>query len=322
MTKRQYNIDALRLICAFLVVCIHCTHYSLREYILPITRVAVPIFFIISGYFLYSDNETLTKSRITKSIKKITKIYVISLVVFFIYALINGFITNNFNAVKVGPWKIFMFITNCSSLCFPYDFHLWFLIALIQGLILFHLVLVYIKRYTKISMIISLIFILFNPVLENMNINIMNKITFIPFSKVIFLSFPYLVIGYYIKYNHYKIVSKLLWIPLFIFAIFSIFEGSNHNMGNYFSTPFLSITVFYLFQGIKEINKKNIIEFLGKLGEKHSLFIYISHVIIIKLLNLMNCNTNPFVIFIISLLCSYLFSYIKNIKYELFFFKR
>lgn len=54
--NRQYNIDILRLICALLVVCIHCTNYSLREYILPITRIAVPIFFIISGYFLYSDN--------------------------------------------------------------------------------------------------------------------------------------------------------------------------------------------------------------------------------------------------------------------------
>lgn len=321
MNNRQHNIDFLRLICALLVVCIHCTNYSLREYILPITRIAVPIFFIISGYFLYSDNNEHTKSKIGKSIKKISKIYIISLIVFFIYALIDGFINNNFNAIKIGPWKLFVFITNCSSLFFPYDFHLWFLIALIQGLILFYPLSKWISNHMKIAVTISFILIILNPILKNIDINIYNKITYIPFSNVIFMSFPYLFIGYYIKSKSCSINNKLLYILLCLFTIISIIEGIYiKGIENYFSTLFLSITVFYIFKEIKTDRK--VIDFLGKLGERHSLFIYISHVIVIKLLSMMDCNANPLIVFIISLLFSCVFSYIKKIKYESLYFKK
>lgn len=321
MNNRQHNIDFLRLICALLVVCIHCTNYSFREYILPITRIAVPIFFIISGYFLYSDNNEYTKSKIRKSIKKISKIYIISLIVFFIYALIDGYINNNFNALKIGPWKLFVFITNCSSLFFPYDFHLWFLIALIQGLILFYPLSKWISNHMKIVVIISFILIILNPILKNIDINIYNKITYIPFYNVIFMSFPYLFIGYYIKSELCNINNKFLYILLCLFTITSIIESVYiKSIENYFSTLFLSITVFYIFKGIKTDGK--VIDFLGKLGEKHSLFIYISHVIVIKLLSLMDCNTNPLIVFIISLLLSCVFSYIKKIKYGLLYFKK
>lgn len=36
----------------------------------------------------------------------------------------------------------------------------------------------------------------------------------------------------------------------------------------------------------------------------------------------MNCNTNPLVVFITALSCSYIVLYIKKIKYGLLYFKR
>ena len=50
--QRNHAIDSLKLVCALLVVCIHC-HYPYKRELLPITDVAVPLFFCISGYFLY-----------------------------------------------------------------------------------------------------------------------------------------------------------------------------------------------------------------------------------------------------------------------------
>ncbi len=49
--KRNNGIDILRLLCAFLVVCIH-AHFPgvTGEYVKAIARIAVPIFFICSGY--------------------------------------------------------------------------------------------------------------------------------------------------------------------------------------------------------------------------------------------------------------------------------
>lgn len=52
---RAENIDVLKAICAFLVVCIHVPFPGkMGAYFTTLTRVAVPIFFMITGYF-YSD---------------------------------------------------------------------------------------------------------------------------------------------------------------------------------------------------------------------------------------------------------------------------
>lgn len=53
MNKRNEGIGILRLICAFLVVCIHIPFPgAIGQFIKAVARVAVPVFFISSGYFL------------------------------------------------------------------------------------------------------------------------------------------------------------------------------------------------------------------------------------------------------------------------------
>lgn len=51
MIERNYSIDILKFICAILVVFLH-TDCVYHDYILPLTRCAVPCFFMISGYFI------------------------------------------------------------------------------------------------------------------------------------------------------------------------------------------------------------------------------------------------------------------------------
>lgn len=53
--ERNYSIDLLKFICAVLVVFLH-TPCIYHKFINPITRCAVPCFFIISGYLLYNKN--------------------------------------------------------------------------------------------------------------------------------------------------------------------------------------------------------------------------------------------------------------------------
>lgn len=50
--KRYEGLDILKLICAFLVICIHVpTSLRIYENIVVLSRVAVPIFFMITGFF-------------------------------------------------------------------------------------------------------------------------------------------------------------------------------------------------------------------------------------------------------------------------------
>ena len=59
--ERNKNIDILKAVCAFLVVCIHINFPGEFGEILKIVgTVAVPIFFMITGYFY---NKTIKKHK-------------------------------------------------------------------------------------------------------------------------------------------------------------------------------------------------------------------------------------------------------------------
>ena len=65
--KRLNNIDLLKFICAVLVVFLHMgTPY--QQYILPLTRCAVPCFLIISGYFIFNADDAKFQARLKKNI--------------------------------------------------------------------------------------------------------------------------------------------------------------------------------------------------------------------------------------------------------------
>lgn len=54
MVSRNYSIDILRLLLSFAVVVIHVHSGKWYDYVDPICRLAVPVFFIILGYFIYT----------------------------------------------------------------------------------------------------------------------------------------------------------------------------------------------------------------------------------------------------------------------------
>ncbi|MBO7636569.1 MAG: acyltransferase family protein [Paludibacteraceae bacterium] len=72
MKQRNYSIDSLKFICAVLVVFLH-TQWNFQDEFLPITRCAVPCFFIISGYLLY-EGSGIKPERLKRNISHVVKI--------------------------------------------------------------------------------------------------------------------------------------------------------------------------------------------------------------------------------------------------------
>ena len=67
--KRNNSIDNLKAICTFLIVCIHVPFPGeIGAYFITLTRIAVPIFFMITGFF-YLD--IIFYHKEVKQIKKI-----------------------------------------------------------------------------------------------------------------------------------------------------------------------------------------------------------------------------------------------------------
>ena len=91
--RRNYCIDVFKVVLALLVVYIHFPP-SYYEWIKPIASCAVPVFFIISGYYLFRDDNP---DRVKKTVKRIFKLTFIWGVIYLLY--------DNFFIVK---WQDFI----------------------------------------------------------------------------------------------------------------------------------------------------------------------------------------------------------------------
>lgn len=91
---------------------------ALKELISPIAMAAVPIFFLISGYFLYSPSEEKSYERVKKSIKKIVPIFLIVQLFYWVWLMPNhGNLLNSWSAVSdlfltQEPYSLYIYGTS------------------------------------------------------------------------------------------------------------------------------------------------------------------------------------------------------------------
>ncbi len=93
----------------------------------PLLRTAVPVFFIITGYFLYSADRSVAIARCKKSLRKLLTLFLWSNTLYFIYYLLLG-------QFPIGSWRgVVRFLVFGDAICFV----LWYLMACIQTLVVF-----------------------------------------------------------------------------------------------------------------------------------------------------------------------------------------
>ena len=89
-TNQNYNIlDITKFFMALLVVCIHIKILPNNEYVSliftnVIARVAVPFFFVCSGFLFFKKQDSVTSSALIKMLKRLLVLF-IGLTVFIIY---------------------------------------------------------------------------------------------------------------------------------------------------------------------------------------------------------------------------------------------
>lgn len=277
------------MVCAILIVFLH-VHTPYQEYILPLTRCAVPCFFMISGFLIYSDDKTYFEKRLKRSIKRITGILIWSTVVFMIVKFIFAIHDNDFSFISLRAFVDFILFNEN-----PFGFHLWYIGAYLYTLII---VLVFSKN-NKMKYIYWAIPILLltDLCLGKYSIVLWHReFPFIIVRNFLCVGIPYFSIGLRLsKWNKYlnKISAlKILTLSgVILFSVSSIIEnrilinvGMNATRDHYISTTFLAISLFLLFTTYKQ-KEPNL---LSKMGEKDSLYIYIFHPLFIIFFNIAN----------------------------------
>ena len=128
--RRLHNIDSLKFLCAVLVIFLH-VYTPYQEYILPLTRCAVPCFLIISGYLIFTNDSLKLEAHLKKSIKKMIQILVWSTLLFAVVKFLFAFKNNDFSFLNLNALAKFILLNEN-----PFGFHLWYIGAYLYTLII------------------------------------------------------------------------------------------------------------------------------------------------------------------------------------------
>ena len=273
----------MKAICAFLIVCIHVPFPGrVGAYFTVLTRVAVPIFFMITGYF-YSD--TVARHKEKRQIKKILYLVVETNVLFFIRNIaLNVLRRENIVAyirsIFTGMNLLKFFLLNES----PLAGHLWYL-----GAILYVLIIVFLTdkfNCRKILYYLTPVLLIADLVFGKYSLLIFHReFPCILVRNFLCVGIPYFCIGTLIRDKRCseKWNKKVLQVLIVIFAITSLAErfilvsaGLNATRDHYISTTFLAIYLFVYTLKSDWHNKG-----VAVIGRKYSTWLYIIHPIFI-----------------------------------------
>lgn len=316
--KKNYEyLDYFKTIACFLVVCLHFPFGIYGNIINVWARIAVPFFFLCSGFFIHS--------HLRRKAIHYLKILLLVSAVYYTFYLVRALIHNEdlMWIIKslVSPQFIALHIGQVCG-------HLWYVRALIYVTLLFGLF----KRFfnSKYTLFLA-VFLLVDDIItvkysSLLGIRIWNSDIQEIITKFFGTALPYTIIGLNVKKNedackslikkHHKSLSLIVLFLLVLNIIeYQYLENSNQNVmpANYICTVFIALIVFLLFA----FNEKKLPfhRILSLIGRKYSAYIYYFHLLvglitdfIYRKLPYFNSNFywNPITVYIETLLVVYI----------------
>lgn len=316
MKKRINSIDIVKFIFSFFVIALHTIFLnknliSNNRIFITIFHVAVPFFFITSGYLLFRKiNFPLTKKDeriILKYIKHILKLYIIWTLIYLPISIYGAYI-GGVKPTEFLTYSVRKFIFVGESY---YSWNLWYLNGLIIA-VLMVFILLKMKIKPKVILIIGFVVFLFGIILNyilNTDLNsypdiirkILNLYLYL-FERVrngIFKGFPYIAIGLYLSKQKLEMKNIKVYLMLIIGLILYYFRL---DVGLYF----MAIGVFLFVLNLKVPSKLNYDYFRNS-----SILIFLTHMIFVFIYLVFIENTNNFnsyYLFVFTILCCLIIS--------------
>lgn len=340
MLERNYAIDKMKFLCMIAVVCIHTNPFGNKDIGLMINilcRVAVPLFFISSGYLL---NSKFSYEYVHKYFIKIFKLFLSWIIFYILLDLTLKSISNIVNGNHIF-YEYKEYFSNFKILDIYYASgiikkHLWYLSSILCVIPILYITIKY--KMVKISLFISLILNIIGIFIYNQG-----SINIVTTRDTIFFAYFYCMIGIYISHNQDKIEAKVknyryifFTIGIFMFYIISLIERVTYDKyfmrtGDYYIST-IPLAIFIFLVCIKSKNTNDTI--ISRIGRR-SLGVYLTHVAFIDLtdiilykLNLLHIVNAPWyqltytaLIIVISYLSYSILQYVKINIYKLLEYK-
>ncbi|KGN84853.1 hypothetical protein HQ41_03835 [Porphyromonas sp. COT-290 OH860] len=283
-------------------------------YLEAINAAAVPLFFMITGYFLFHDNAEVTYRNIVKAIKRIMPIIIILQVVYYPFAPIHE---DLFRGWVLYARLVFMGFHSFKTI------HLWYLTALLEGLVFFA---VYLKIFKKKG-VGCLVALSITGILLGRYRFLGGEASSLLTYNAVSYAIPFLALGYWVKENESFLIKSKHWfdctlcvvVLLFVEYTFLMKYSYAHSTEGIFlmTLPLvLSVFVSCLKNGKLGVESK-----LSSIGKRYAGNIYYFHLIIaygvsfcLSLMGLEDCyqSFGTLIVFVMSLGFAYLIVKVQN----------
>lgn len=287
---RSNAIDMLKALCAFLIVCIHIPFPGIfGMHIVTLARIAVPIFFMITGYF-YS--EIIMENGENRQKRKIFRLLLEANLIYLLWKVLLSIIWNDESLFQevFNIKYLFQFLLFNES---PFNGHLWYL-----GAILYVLLIVETFRriggeyWRRVLYVATPLLLIGDLLLGKYSILLWgHEFPYIFVRNWLFVGMPYFSVGMLLreKINTTNLRTTPLVCLTVVFSLTTLTErfflvsaDVNATRDHYISTTFLAVTVFLLFLSAYRIRKPGKLGlFMAFVGRKYSTWVYIIHPIFI-----------------------------------------
>ena len=279
---RNVFLDLFKFFLCYLVIAIHLAGEEYDHF--PLYRLAVPMFFIISGYFNYSDNKERLEGKAFGFIKRTLKYMLVGFLIYIVFDFVMCYVNGNgvgyyFTTLFYEDFLLEFFILNR-----PITYtgaQLWFLIALfVVSLIHYVLVRFDLTKYYKIIIpvcyAIYFFFAGYMYLLQNTDMPIRYT------RNALFFGLPNFALGYTLaKFNFhkkswYKYIYLVLGVVCFFLQVneYELIKTENISLEMYISGVLSAVFLLLFFLGIKNVSCPFYYKWIGK---NASFYIYILH---------------------------------------------
>ena len=311
---RNHSLDTLKCVASILIVFLHYNkvdgYYGVlySDVVRAIARCAVPLFFMITGYYLPI---VASKGELYRQVKKVVRLALGATAFYFSYRCVDALCAGELMQwlqEHYPPGAVFSWLILNDD---PSGYHLWYLYGLLYSLI-FYQYLYKVEKQGLISYITCAMFMLV----------VVSNYTGILFVRNYLLGIPCIGMGIMIRNNQLKLKDHILKLAILLCMVLIIVEMQfvKNWLGVSFDiyTLSASLSACLLIFGIKHPNIGKEIG-ISVIGMKYSAYIYIFHVFVDNIIGkfvvydtVLLQIIRPFTTFGASLLFSILYVNFKN----------
>lgn len=323
------SLNTLKGLACIGVVYLHCSFPGvLGKSLLYAMKFAVPVFFMISGFFLYSSDKQDIQSKINRQLRKILRILLVSIA---LYAMFD-FICSKWVIDSCSSAEQWISRSLPSSLCsfvqqivFGTFFNntLWYFHALIFAYLLIGPIIKHISpRWIAVS--VSLLFVIH--ITTRVYVRAMDFDWYEAnyWRSFLLTGLPWMLTGYIIACYRNQICERVSWKGLIGMILVGYFLQNveykiySQSISFYFSTIVYCVSLFLLCIKYPHYKGSKVLNYIG---QKLSLDIYIVHYAVLVIINdiiprnaVITDWTAPIFSIVISILAAFLY---KNIEQKM-----